>query len=161
MVLTYHYLTFPTKEWHLLQVIFLIEFFFLNIVLQVVGMCVLVTLVESTMIGSSRCQAFISNWRIVKYYKRPWQVLEVLDAHLFFIHDVTYPVRPYLQKTWKTHNPNDVNKIWYVSSLNFERVAFESLKNRWHILKHLNSRVDKVLRIVFSYVLHNGGVDFA
>jgi len=97
--------------------------FFHNIVLQVVGMCVLVTLAESTMVGSSRCQAFISNWRIVKYYKSPWWLLEVLDACLFLIGDVTYPIQPYLQKTWKTHNPNDVNKIWYVSSLNFMRSA--------------------------------------
>lgn len=37
------------------------KFFFHNIVLQVGGMCVLVTLAESTMVGSSRCQAFISN----------------------------------------------------------------------------------------------------
>jgi hypothetical protein len=63
----------------------------------------------------------------------------------FLIGDATYPIRTYLQKNWKIRNPAHVDKIRYDSNMNSGRVviknAFGSLKNRWRILKHLNSRL--------------------
>ncbi len=133
--------------------------FFHNIVLQVVGMCVLVTLAESTMVSSSRCQAFISNWRIVKYYKSPAWLLEVFDAHLFsllmlhirFNHICKRLQKPLILMMWIKY---DMFQVWILRGL-----AFGSLKNRWHTLKHLNSKVDQVFRVVVSYVLHNYCMD--
>ncbi len=78
----------------------------------------------------------------------------------FLISDPTYPIRNYLQKNWKTHNPIDVDKIRYDSNMNSRKVViknvFGSLKNRWKILKHFNSRVDKTSPITIACcVLHN------
>ncbi len=54
-----------------------------------------------------------------------------------------------------------MDKIWYDSN---PRVAIEnafgSLKNRWHILKHLNSRDDRTSRVVATCVLHNYCMDW-
>jgi hypothetical protein len=90
---------------------------FHNIVLQMVGMCVLITLVKSTMVGSSRCQAIISNWRIMKYYKCPWWLLEVLDAHLFslvmlhiqFDHTCKRLEKPIILMMWTKY---DMFQVW-------------------------------------------------
>ncbi len=79
----------------------------------------------------------------------------------YIIGDVAYPIRPYLQKNWKTHNAVDVDKhIYYDSNMNLERIfiknAFGSLKNKWCLLKHYNSRVDRVVIVVVAcYVRHN------
>ncbi len=52
----------------------------------------------------------------------------------YIIGDVTYPIQPYLQKNWKTHNAIDVKKHEYVSNMNSKKViienAFGSLKTR-------------------------------
>jgi predicted Ser/Thr protein kinase len=65
----------------------------------------------------------------------------------FLIGDVVYPIHTYLKIIWKARNPRDVNKISYDSNMNLRRVvmenAFGSLKNKWRILKHFNSKVDK------------------
>jgi hypothetical protein len=34
----------------------------------------------------------------------------------FLISDNAYPIQTYLQKIWITHNPNDVDTIWYDSN---------------------------------------------
>jgi hypothetical protein len=78
----------------------------------------------------------------------------------FLISDATYPIRTYLQKNWKTHNPTNVDKIRYDYNMNSRKVvienAFGSLKNKWRILKHFNSRVDKTSPITIACcVLHN------
>ncbi len=63
----------------------------------------------------------------------------------YLINDFTYPLHTYLQKKWKFHNSNDVKKRRYDNNMNFARViiknVFESLKNRWRILKIFNSSV--------------------
>jgi hypothetical protein len=50
--------------------------------------------------------------------------------------------------------------IYYDSSLNLGKIfiknAFGSLKNKWHILRHYNLKVDRaIIVIVGCYVLHN------
>jgi len=51
----------------------------------------------------------------------------------FLIGDVTYLIRTYLQKNWKTHNFANVDKTRYDSNMNLRKVvienAFGSLKN--------------------------------
>jgi hypothetical protein len=78
----------------------------------------------------------------------------------YIIGDATYPIRPHLQKNSKTHNAIDVDKHKYVSSMNSRKVlienAFGSLKTKWHVLRHFNSKVDRVARIVVTYcIFHN------
>ncbi len=53
-----------------------------------------------------------------------------------------------------------MDKPKYDSSMNSGKViienAFGSLKNRWHILRHFSSKVDRVVRVVVACcVLHN------
>jgi hypothetical protein len=45
------------------------------------GMYVLTNLVESMMVGNSRCLMFIDNSRILKFYKSQWWLLELRDVH--------------------------------------------------------------------------------
>jgi hypothetical protein len=70
-----------------------------------------------------------------------------------------YRIRPYLHKNWKTHSALDVDKHIYDFSMNSRRAviknAFGSLKNKWHMLKHFNSKVDRATRVVVFYVLRN------
>jgi hypothetical protein len=79
----------------------------------------------------------------------------------YIIGDASYLIQPYLQKKWKTHNVVDVDKhIYYDSNMNIGRMfienAFGSLKNKWHILRHYNLKVDRVIIVVVAcYVLHN------
>jgi len=78
----------------------------------------------------------------------------------FLIGDVTYLIRTYLQKNWKTHNFANVDKTRYDSNMNLRKVvienAFGSLKNRWRFLKHFNYRVDKASPIsIACFVFHN------
>jgi len=53
----------------------------------------------------------------------------------YLIGDFAYPLHTYLQKIWKYHNSNDLNKKRLDSSMNFAKViienAFGFLKNRW------------------------------
>ncbi len=60
-------------------------------------------------------------------------------------------------KNWKTHHPNDIDKMKY--SLNLGREIIEnvirSLKNKWHILYNFNLKVDKVLKVVVVYYFVN------
>jgi hypothetical protein len=74
--------------------------------------------------------------------------------------DVIYPIQPYLQKNLKTCNVVDVDMYRYDFNMNLRRVvienAFGSLKNRWHILRHFNLKVDRVVKVVIACcVLHN------
>jgi hypothetical protein len=78
----------------------------------------------------------------------------------YLIGDSPYPLCTYLQKSWKSHNSNDVNKKRYDNSMNFARVIIEnvfwSLKNRWWILKNFNSSVNRAPTIAIAcFVLHN------
>ncbi len=78
----------------------------------------------------------------------------------YIIGDVMYLIQPYLHKNGKTYNALDVDKHMYDSSMNSRRVviknAFGSLQNKWRMLKHFNSRVDRATRVVVAcYVLHN------
>jgi hypothetical protein len=62
-------------------------------------------------------------------------------------------------KKWKTINLIDVNKIKYDSSMNKGRVvtknAFDSLRNRWKILRHFNFKVDRAPKVAITCcVLH-------
>jgi hypothetical protein len=77
----------------------------------------------------------------------------------YIIGDAIYLIWPYLQEIWKNHDAIDVDKQKYDSSMNSGRAIIEnasgSLKNRWHILRHFSSRVDKVSRVVVCCILHN------
>ncbi len=78
----------------------------------------------------------------------------------YLIGNVVYPIHKYLQKNWKTKYPLDVDKKRFDDVMNTRKVvmknAFESLKNRWHILTHFNSRVNQVAPIkVACCVFHN------
>jgi hypothetical protein len=78
----------------------------------------------------------------------------------YLIGDSVYPIHSSLQKNFKTHNVEDINKRKFDSSMNSRRVvienAFGSLKTRWKILKHFNSRVDRATKVTIVYcVLHN------
>jgi hypothetical protein len=78
----------------------------------------------------------------------------------YIIGDAIYPILPYLQKHWNTHNVIDVGKHRYDSSMNSWRVVIENalgtLKNKWCILRHLNLRVGRVAKVVVvCCVLHN------
>ncbi len=50
-----------------------------------------------------------------------------------------------------------LNKHKYVCSVNSKKViienAFGSLKTKWHILKHFNSRVDRATKVVVIYCI--------
>ena len=76
----------------------------------------------------------------------------------YLIGDAAYPIRTYLIKNWKA--PNDLQKKRFDHSMNSGRVvieqAFGSLKNRWRILKHFNSRVDRAASVTIACCwLHN------
>jgi hypothetical protein len=78
----------------------------------------------------------------------------------FLIGNAAYPIRTYLQKIWKNCNHARVDKIKYDSNMNSRKVvienAFGSLKNKWKILKHFNSKVNKESPIIIvCCVLHN------
>jgi hypothetical protein len=66
---------------------------------------------------------------------------------LHIIDDSTYSIQTNLKKNWKTKNFVNMDKIRYDFNMNKNKVviknAFGSLKNKWRILKHLNSRVDR------------------
>jgi hypothetical protein len=64
------------------------------------------------------------------------------------------------KKNWKTKYPLDVDKKRFDDVMHTRKVviknAFESLKNRWHILTHFNFRVNQVVPIkVACCVFHN------
>jgi hypothetical protein len=114
---------------------------------------------KSMMMSNSRCLMFIHNSRIMRFYKSQWWLLKVWNVR-YIIGDVMYLIWPYLHKNWKTYFAFDVDKHIYDSSMNSRRVviknAFGSLKNKWRMLKHFNSRVDRATRVVVAcYVLHN------
>jgi hypothetical protein len=78
----------------------------------------------------------------------------------YIIGDSAYPIWTYLQKNWKIKNPINVNKIKYDSSMNKSKVvtenAFDSLKNRWRILKHFHSKMDRTPKVAITCcVFHN------
>jgi hypothetical protein len=61
----------------------------------------------------------------------------------------------------KIINLIDMNKIRYDYIMNIQRYScdknvFGSLKNRWKILRHFNSRVDRITKVIVACcVLHN------
>ena len=70
----------------------------------------------------------------------------------YLIVDCAYPIRPYLMKNWKA--PNNIKKKRFDSAMNSTKVtienAFGTLKNRWRILRHFNSKVDKATRVIVA-----------
>jgi len=95
----------------------------------------------------------------MRFYKSQWWLLKVWNVR-YIIGDVMYLIWPHLHKNWKTYFAFDVDKHIYDSSMNSRRVVIKnasgSLKNKWRMLKHFNSRVDRATRVVVTcYVLHN------
>ncbi len=74
-------------------------------------------------------------------------IIQCMRMQPYFIGDYIYPMRIYLQKNWKFHNPNDINKNRYDSNMNSRKViieiVFRSLKNHKIILKFFNSNVNR------------------
>jgi hypothetical protein len=82
----------------------------------------------------------------------------------FLIGNVAYPIHTNLQKNWKIVILR-VDKITYDSNMNSRKViienAFGSLKNRWKILKHFNSKVNKtspIIVVVYFIIIMKCGV---
>ena len=70
----------------------------------------------------------------------------------YLIADSAYLICLYLMKNWKASN--DVQKKRFDNAMNSRRVAIENafgtLKNRWRILRHFNSRIDKAARVIVA-----------
>jgi hypothetical protein len=47
---------------------------------------------------------------------KPIMIVKGVKWTFFLISDNAYPIQTYLQKIWITHNPNDVDTIWYDSN---------------------------------------------
>lgn len=87
-------------------------------------------------------------------------IIQCMRMTPYFTDDYIYPIRIYLQKNWKFHNPNDINKKRYDSNMNSGKViieiVFRSLKNQKIILKIFNLSVNKAPIVAITcFVLHS------
>ena len=98
--------------------------------------------------GQFKVSNLYRNLKNQEILQDPLMVIGDIRCTLYLIGDSVYPIRPYLIKSWKTLN--DLQKRRFDNAINSDRIAIENvsgaLKNRWRILKHFNSKIDRVAR---------------